>query len=652
MKGLLMVAALWCACFTPTKGIAGPSEVAHTLPSYEVFSTLPAFESARLSPDGNRVAFLRNGGDDDPVTLLTTFDLDTRETHYLVSSDNEKVKINWFEWVNNDRLVISGRYETYQGTTKYYKTKLFSIPFTGGETVNLIDWNRLSRRAGNKNYVPQYQDKVIDWLDDDPDHILMSIDVEVPHMPSVYKVNVHDASPSRLVRGKLMIRDWLTDQQGNIRIGVTRDNDSGERKTLLMEGDEWRELFSYNVMTGKKILPVGFANDPNILYYRAYKGDFLALYRLNLQTNEKEEVLADPNYDVDGSLIYSPVTRDAIGVYHRGRHYWDDRYEPLQTGLDKSLSDFNNHLVSFSRDENSYLVYAESDTTPGMYLYGNREKGKLELLFQQYGNIPIDLLSEHQKVTYTARDGVDIEAYLTLPVIGEAPYPTIIHPHGGPAGRDYRGFDYWTAYFTSQGYAVLRPNFRGSTGYGYTFAQSQMKNWGEEMQDDITDAALWMVKEGYAAQDNMCIAGISYGGYASLMATVKTPDLFQCAVSIAGVAKLDDVVVRSMAFTNVKFVKNQIGDDTDDLKARSPYYHAEKVKTPILLIHGDEDRVVDVSQSRDMAAELKAHDKPVEYVELEAGDHYLSIQRNRHATFKAMHAFLKQHLTIGQSGGK
>ncbi|GGW91342.1 alpha/beta hydrolase family protein [Alteromonas halophila] len=651
MKGLLaLVTALGLllplTCQADTDTVATPQ-----LPA-ELFSRLPEFERAVLSPNGERVAYVRNGNNPDAVSLLATFDLNTRESHYLVTSDNEKVKINWFHWANNDTLVISGRYESRDRATKYYSTRLFSMPFDGGDAVNLINWSRLSRRASHPNYVPQFQDQVIDWLVDDPDHILMAIDVEVPHMPSVYKVNIHNANASRLIRGKMQIRDWISDQQGNVRIGVSLDNKTGEREVLLLEEDgDWRTLFAFNIMTDKPVEPIGFGADPQILYYRAYKNDHQVLYRLNLKTNQSEEVLADPNYDVDGSLIYSPVTRDAIGVRHRGRHYWDDRYKSLQEGLDKALSDMDNYLVSFSDDENSYLLYSESDTTPGIYLYGNREKGKLDVLFQQYGGIPSDQLSPHQRITYTARDDVQIEAYLTLPSTGSAPYPTIIHPHGGPGVRDTRGFDYWTAYFTAQGFAVLRPNFRGSSGYGYSFSQSQMKQWGLGMQDDITDAAKWMVKEGYASSDNMCIVGASYGGYAALMATVKTPALFQCAVSFAGVGNLKDLVIRSRQFTNSTFVKNQIGDDYDDLEARSPYYHAEKVIAPILLIHGDEDRVVDVNQSRDMVDELDDYDKDVTYIELEAGDHYLSIQRNRHATFAAMDKFLKSHLSTQPRGG-
>jgi dipeptidyl aminopeptidase/acylaminoacyl peptidase len=255
-----------------------------------------------------------------------------------------------------------------------------------------------------------------------------------------------------------------------------------------------------------------------------------------------------------------------------------------------------------------------------------------------------EVLTEHKFVTYTARDGTELEGYLTLPLNVDGPVPTILHPHGGPGARESDGFDYWTSFFANQGYAVFRPNFRGSTGYGYEFAQSQMKGWGLTMQDDLTDAANWLVEQNIAKPERMCIVGASYGGYAAAMAAVKTPDLFRCAISFAGVTNLKKLVINSRKYTNNKFVKNQIGDDMADLEARSPYYQAKKVKIPILFLHGEDDRIVDVEQSRMMVDELKNLDKPVEYIELEMGDHYLSIQRNRHVAFKAMGLFLKTHL--------
>jgi dipeptidyl aminopeptidase/acylaminoacyl peptidase len=615
-------------------------------PSYLDFSALPAYGTPALAPDGTKVAFVQNVTSPNELTMLATYDFKEGKKYYLLQTDNEEVHVNWYKWVNNERLIVSALYQSRRGKTKVKDTRLLSVRFDGGGkgTFNLIHWKRLKSRAGNPTHTPQFQDEVIDWMPDDPEHILISIDAEVLGLPSVYKVNVNTGSLSRVIRGKKGIRDWVTDRQHNVRIGVSLDYDTGEREVLLKKGDSWETLFAYNAMTEKGEYPMGFALDPNILYYRGYKGDFKAVYKLNLKTKERTEVYSDDGYDVNGSLIYSPLTNDAIGVRHDGRFYWDTRYVALQNGLDQSLPDYNNTLVSFSDDEQMYLVYSESDTLPGVFLLGDRKEGRLDALFHQYPQIDASRLSKHSLISYEARDGVSVEAYLTLPK-GEGPFPTIIHPHGGPGARDFSGFDYWTAYFTSKGYAVLRPNFRGSQGYGFSFAQSQMKGWGLAMQDDITDAAHWMVEQGHAEKDNMCIVGASYGGYAALMATVKTPNLFKCAVSFAGVSSLKHLVLSARSFLNNEFVKNQIGDDFDDLEARSPYYNAEGIKTPILLVHGEEDRVVRVRQSRFMADELGDLDKTYNFVELENGDHYLSIQRNRHRFFQEMDAFLDKYLT-------
>ncbi|MCU7553564.1 S9 family peptidase [Alteromonas sp. ASW11-19] len=652
MKGFLSLVArrlvLFCCVIASGHTIA--DSVTVTPMPVEAFSALPESEKPRLSPSGERIAFVQNVNEPEEISVLATYDLKAQKMFYLLSSDNEKIKINWFKWANDERLVISARYESKRGVTRFYETRMFSMRYDdqGKDPVNLINWRRLSRRSTNNYHVPQFQDSVIDWLPDDPNHVLVAIDVEVPNLPSVYKVNLEDASAERVELGKRQIREWITDRQGNVRVGVSLDHEDGEQKVLLRDGEEWRTLFAFNAMQERGAVVLGFALDPNILYYKAYKGDYLALYALNIKTNEITELLSEEFHDVSGGLIYSKATNDAIGVYHahapNGRHYWDDRHVGLQKQIDVALPEFDNHLISFSRDENIYLLYSDSDTQPGLYLLGNRKKGELNVLFQQYSQIDPTRLNEHSKVAMKMRDGVLVDGYLTLPNTGKAPYPTIIHPHGGPGARDYDGFDYWTAFFINKGYAVIRPNFRGSQGYGASFAEAQMKAWGLQMQDDITDVTQWMIAQGYADPDRLCIVGASYGGYAALMATVKTPDLYKCAISFAGVANLKDVVVRSRNFTNNEFVKNQFGDDYSDLASRSPVTYVEKIKTPILLLHGNEDRVVDVNQSRDMAEELEDENKPVKYVELEAGDHNLSIQRNRHAVFKEMDSFLSKHL--------
>ena len=614
----------------------------------ENFSQLPSFTRPNLSPSGNKIAYIRNFQSPE-IALLTTVDLLTGRKQHIVKSDNEERKIRWFTWANEKTLIVSIVFASKRYRTDTTETRLLAIDIDGGKPVQR-QVVKTKRGMYDDGHVSQFQDSIVSFLPDDPEHVLIELDLDVANLPSVYKINVNSGRKSRITKGKMSVRSWMADRQGNLRLGEALNYKTGEAaiRVRIGEDDKWHKMFEHNALEEPGITPLGFAKDPNILYYSAYQNDKKALFKIHLPSKETTLVFADDDYDVDGSLIYSKKTNDVIGLYHPnsddGRIYWDDSIDNFQKSLNKTLPDSDVYLVDFSKNENTYLLYTENDYTPGMYYLGDRKDKSLTPIFEQYQDLLPEVLTEHKFVTYTARDGTELEGYLTLPLGVDGPVSAILHPHGGPGARESDGFDYWTSFFVNRGYAVFRPNFRGSTGYGYEFSQSQMKGWGLTMQDDLTDAANWLVEQKIAKPDSMCIVGASYGGYAAAMAAVKTPDLFKCAISFAGVTNLKRLVYRSRGYTNSKFVKNQIGDDSDDLEARSPFYQAKKVKIPMLFLHGGDDRVVDVEQSRMMVDELQDLDKPVEYIEFENGDHYLSIQRNRHAAFKAMDVFLKKHL--------
>ncbi len=647
MFGFLFMNGIIRLCCSVVVLLASLSSVAKELP-VESFSQLPSNTRPNLSPNGSKIAYISNFLSPE-IAVLTTFDLTTGKKQYVVQSDNEEIKVNWFTWANEKTLIVSLRFASKRGRTDVTETRLLAIDIDGEKPVQRPLIKPRTGIYGNQ-HISQFQDDVISFLPNEPDYILIALDLEVANLPDVYKLNINTGNKSRISRGKMSVRDWMADRQGNLRLGEALNYKTGEASIRVRIGDDdtWHKMFEYNALEESGINPLGFAKDPNILYYSQYKGDKKALYKIDLTSKESELVFEDENYDVDGSLIYSRKTNDVIGIYHShnddGRVYWDDSRIKFQNALNKALPESDVYLVDFSRDENIYLLYTENDFTPGRYFLGDRKNSSLTPILSQYPNLVPEVLTEHKFVTYTARDGTELEGYLTLPLGAEGPVATILHPHGGPGAREYDGFDYWTSFFANRGYAVFRPNFRGSTGYGYEFAQSQMKGWGLTMQDDLTDAANWLVAQNIALKDKMCIVGASYGGYAAAMAAVKTPDLFKCAISFAGVTDLKKLVSTSRRYLNSKFVKKQIGDDSADLKSRSPAYHADKVKIPMLFIHGEDDRVVDIVQSEIMVEELEDLDKDVEFIELENGDHYLSIQRNRHATFKAMDAFLKKHL--------
>lgn len=628
------------------------STLAQSLPT-EYFSRLPAFDYVKLSPSGNKLAFIQNTNLQGGTTILLTYDFATRSQRIVVSSDNVKVKINWFEWANDDILLVSGRYETKRNGGRFYRTSLLKVDLTQKQ----LELKRVMRKRKQgmglvkNNHVSQFQDDVIDFLPNDPKHILVQIDYDKFATPSVYKVNVYTAQITRIEKAKLNVRHWITDQQNVVRVGYARDYDISTVKYYYRTtaDDTFDVLFEYDLYEDKSFSVMGFGLDPNIMYYKKYNGDYKAVYKMDLTTRESTLVLANDGYDVDGSLIYSSKTNDVIGVSNPhskfGRYYFNDSSYALVRGLKQAFNDKKVRVVSTNQDENRYIALVQSDNSAPQIYFGDIKQKRTEKLFSQYPELDNANLPHHKKVTYEARDGTEIEAYLTLPTFGEAPYPTVVHPHGGPGTRDYSGFDPWIAYMTSRGYAVIRPNFRGSRGYGYDFAQAQMQRWGLEMQDDLADAAHWMIEEKIADASKLCIFGASYGGYAAKMATVKTPDLFTCAVSFAGISDLYRLFLDKRKFLGGELrAKNQLGDNRKDLRKRSPISHVEKIKTPLLVMHGDQDIAVRVEQSREFVDELEDEDKVHKYVEFEDGDHYLSIQKNRTAFFEELDIFFTTYL--------
>jgi dipeptidyl aminopeptidase/acylaminoacyl peptidase len=616
------------------------------------FSTLPEFTRTTLSPNGSKIAYIQNVLAPDGVAILSTYDTANKKVSYLLSSDNKSIKINWFEWANEAVLIVSVSYEAGKHSALYYKTRMFSIDISAQEPIH----KRLLKKRDSigslaNGYVSQFQDSVIDFLPDEPDFILVQVDFDIPQQPTVYKVNVYTGKRSRVEKGKLSIRHWYTDQQHQVRIGRARNYNTGKITYWhrFTSNDDFEELLSYTAFEDKPISVKGFGLDPNILYLTKYNGDKSALYKMNLSSKETSLVLAHERYDISGDLIYSTVNKEAIGIFDDhspyGRYYFDGNDYSFHNALDNVLSDTNNFVHSFSKDQSIYILYKESDSIAGQYLLGNRKKNELNYLFSAYSGLDFIQLPEHESIIYTARDGLEIEALITLPKFGNAPYPTVIHPHGGPGSKDRDGFDPWVSYLSNKGYAVVRPNFRGSTGYGYEFSQAQMQSWGLAMQDDITDVTTHLIAQGIIDKSKVCIFGASYGGYAAMMATTKTPDLYSCAVSFAGVSDLRELARNKRRFFGGDLVvEKQFGDSSKDLISRSPISYVDNIKTPILLMHGTEDRSVSVNQSRKFVEELLAQNKVHKYVEFEYGDHYLSIAQNRSQFFAELDAFLTQHL--------
>ncbi|MEM8816305.1 MAG: S9 family peptidase [Pseudomonadota bacterium] len=613
----------------------------------ENFAALPDFRYVRLSPDGSRVAAIANiVRDEFKGKVLLQKELSTGERTLLMSLPDGDFKMNWIRWASNEKLLVSFRTRESQLGTPFTSTRMLVIDVDSKESASVISKAALHRA----DRLPQFQDRVVDLMPDDDEHILLQADLQGPNKHGVYRVNLNTGRLKIIRRGREGVYSWLTDRQHRVRVGIYEDGTTRRVYEQDVDGKNWRMLWEYEALSEDSVRPMGFAADPDILYISAYHEGRQAVFRVNLADPalQKELVFADDKLDVSGSLIYSPRSRDVVGIrtgIGGAYEFWSEEHKSLVDAVNRALPDYYNGIVSLSEDEQRLVFFSENDTDAGVYYLLDRSVMQMTAIAPRYNTLPPEAMAEKRAVQYEARDGTTIRAFLTTPKDTEAAdLPTIVYPHGGPISFDSDRFDYWTQLFANRGYAVMQMNFRGSAGYGYDFMAAGFQSWGLQMQDDVTDATQWLIDNGIADPQRICIVGGSYGGYAALMGAATTPDLYRCAVSFAGVSDLAALLTTYRRYRNSDVTELQLGSRRRDLKARSPVSFAAEIDIPVLLIHGEHDVVVRVSQSRRMAKSLERNDKDVTYIEQAEGDHHLSTNEQRLEALLAIENFLAEHL--------
>lgn len=632
------------------------------VPPVEYFAQLPDVRSVTLSPEGKKLsAITRIDLGKQKGTGIQVTDLQTGKSQIVLFSDNSKYFIGSAYWKDDSTLLVKTWYpakrDTWVGMGRVHgdtrETRLLIVDTDKDKVVSPFRRNFLK----HYKFLPSGLGTVVDTLPYDPDHILMS----VPGMrdgwpiePMVVKVDIRQRSSEVVEESDVNIGGLGTDQQNRVRVSTRREDDGTIRIRIRdLETEEWRTLWSYKIFSEDEIDFLGFDYDPNIIYISAYHNAMKAVYRVDLRDEQlkRELVYSDPTHDVTGYLIYGEKSKRVIGVgagFESGTRFITEDWKKVQGKIDRALPNTQNYIYSITDDENKFMVFSTGPTESGTYYLGTRNPLKLEASAYRYKSLPPDMLGEVSHFNYKSRDGLQIEGYLTLPKGSSGKnLPTLMFPHGGPISSDSLSFDYWAHFFATRGYAVLQMNYRGSDGQGLEFRNSGLQKWGKEMQDDIEDGALAMIEKGIADPDRICIVGASYGGYAALEGVVKTPDRYRCAISVNGVSDVFKLVLENSVFWRTyNVVDDQIGRDRGTLKAVSPINHVKKIKAPVLLIHGEMDRQVDVTHSQRMYKAMQKAKKDVVYLEQEGEDHFLTNEDERIQAFKAMADFLDQHLPV------
>jgi dipeptidyl aminopeptidase/acylaminoacyl peptidase len=626
----------------------------------EWFASLPQLSHVTLSPDGRQLAALQNHGD---RTVLVTRPVDGDAVTHVLINDNERFRIRWVHWVGNERLLVSVAFAARRGYVGTVETRLLSIKSDGTGLLPLIQNHNSSGGLFGRSITQQIQDDVVDWMPEDGRHVLLALSEPESVLPAVHRVDVTNGARKSVKSPERDTYTWLTDARHRVRVGVRNTGSTQEIRVCDPDGKNWRTAWTWTALEDA-VVPLGFGTDPQELYVGAYHEGRRAIFSVRLDDPALPRSLrySHPTLDVSGHLIRLPGTGEVIGVRADDAEgdgpsarpeLWNLAWRAQMRAVDAGLPDRDNRLLQVSLDGQRYIVHSSGNGKPGVYYVGDRGTGELSELGAKYPNLDPATLSGKKAATIQSRDGLPLNAYLTLPQgrraeDGGPTLPMVLLPHGGPHSRDDTDFDTWTEFLADRGYAVLQVNFRGSDGYGHAFAAAGLKRWGLEMQDDLTDAVQWAVASGIADPARVCIVGASYGGYAALMGVVKTPALYRCAVSFAGVSDLPDLIAHYSDYVlgreAMEVMVGKAWGDRERLRATSPARHADQIRVPVLLAHGTSDRVVPVDQSQTMARALRRANKPHRFIEFDQGDHQLSRYTHRLAFFKALEAFLDEHL--------
>lgn len=649
-------AALLAASLAVAQPAAAPADPA------ELYGVRESVQQVDISPDGNRVVFLRAGPGRD--TLAYVYNLaGGGAASVAVRTDGNPERLRECNFAANDRLIcrvflMDNRSGFLLGFSRLISTDLEGRnPQLMGQTRSADDsWIRLS------------DGRIIDWLGGDGAVLMArayvpeagrtgSLVSRTAEGLGVDRIDVHSGRSTRVEAPNRRAGGYVSDGRGVVRIMAVPSvrgstGQAGSRIDYFYRpqgGGDWRPLASYDALTYEGMIPLAVDAQLNAVYGLKRLNGRFALYRVKLDESLAAElVYANEQVDVDDVVLARRGTK-VIGVTFADEQrrivYFDQDYAALARSLGRAIP--NLPMIDFdseSADGNKILIHAGSDTDAGRYyVYDRTARSLNELLMvrPQLENRPGGRVTA---ISYPASDGVQIPAYLTLPPgrTDARGLPAIVLPHGGPSSRDEWGFDWLPQYFASRGYAVLQPNYRGSTGYGQAWLQRNgFQSWRTSI-GDIIAGARWLAAQG-ANGNRLAIVGWSYGGYAALQSAVVEPDLFKAVVAIAPVTDLQQVITDAAYYTDRRNTAEYIGSGPH-VREGSPLQNVAAIRAPVLLFHGDRDANVNIIHSRRMADALRDAGKRGELVTFQGLEHDLADSQVRVQMLQRIGAFLDSNL--------
>lgn len=663
MRGLILAIAITCAT------AANPAAAQQL--TAEHFSRSANVWSAQLSPNGNYVATVQRVSEGDALVVI---DRTSRQAQAIqLARRDRSLMIDWVGWKNDDRLLfvlrqratmeVDGRTGSRMGGRPnedfdFDVTRVFAVDRNGGNLTQMFEGQ--TRRLA-ADFAPI---QLVSVLRNDPAHVLLGTYGARGY--SLFRADINSGRTQEVATGTWDTAGFEVDGAGE---AVLRQdwlaNNSGYQIYRRAPGARnWQLAHEYrraSVAQGREfeVLGPGPGAGQVFVAARPEGQEYQAIYLYDTATGQLgEPVFSHPNADAAGGWFSSGDNSLIIGCAELAR--WECRASDpaMQRHFNALDAYFENRavfsMIGTSRDGGQWLLEVDGPTLPATYYVYDVANTRVDPVASAHPQIPRDALAQTEVVTYAARDGTQLWGYLTTPANAGQPAPLVVLPHGGPESRDSYGYDFFVQFLATRGYAVFQPNFRGSEGSGRSFAEAGYRQWGRLMQDDVTDGVRHLIDAGAVDSARVCIVGISYGGYAALAGVTLTPDLYRCAISIAGDSDLVEMLdlerrESGRTSTNYAYWRRVVGDPNADqamLAAVSPRRLVDNITAPVLLIHGTDDTIVFARQSENMRDAMERAGKTVRYVPIEGVGHPFTYWEEGHVrqVLQETESFLAQHL--------
>lgn len=612
--------------------------------SVEDFSKHREFYNVKISPDGKHLAVLIN---DEGRKTLAFLETDSFEVTYTLRGSERDQAGDYF-WVNDERVIV--QVEQVRGSFEKPLNlgEIFAVNYDGGKRKMIFGY-----RSKGGIVLAGHAGFLLDNLSGDDRHILIRkqlIDRRSDIRPTVVRLNVYNGREKRLKRAPIGYSKFLVDNEGQPRFVSGLDKDfnaklfysKGKNQDWQPFGEEFEGEFS----------PIRFTQDNTGIYaLKSVDGKPKGLYKYDLATG-KESLLyrseiADPTHSISSSLngVYGIRVDEDYPSYH----YIEPDLEEakLHRALIGAFEGDKVSITSMTRDQRLAVVHVSGDRNPGEFYLFDTQKMSAKFLLSSAKWINKSELAETEPFRIKTPDGLTLNGLLTIPRGKSKNLPTVVLPHGGPHARDYWGYDAQVQMLASAGYAVVQVNFRGSTGYGKSFEQAGYGHWGTKIQDDILLATKYVIQQGVADKDRVCIFGASFGGYSAVQSAIRTPEAFKCAIGYVGVYDLEMLYnegdIKEHTWGDA-YLDETLGKESADLVAQSPVHNIDKLKAPVLIIHGKDDLRAHFEHALALKEALDKRSHPYEWLVKDKEGHGFYNEDNILEANQSILRFLKKHI--------